>query len=83
MEVWEALLSVGAIVFLFAVLYAAVRNALVRRKLVCPRTHQVADVEVLHRGFRGDGRPLSVRSCSLLDEPRRVDCPQDCLESTS
>jgi hypothetical protein len=74
----EALLLVAGILFLFGLLYFALRNETVRRRVTCPTHGLVAEVEVVRRA---DGRqqPLRIRSCSLLDEPTRVTCGQECL----
>lgn len=69
----------GAVVLLFAIVYLAARNEVVRRKLVCPRSGTIADVEVVRRYEKPD-REVRVRSCSLFADPRRVECAGDCLK---
>ena len=80
MNATEAWLLIGAVLVLFFSLYLVVRNEIVRRRLVCPRTGATADVEILRRS-EGRHQPVRVRSCSLFDDPKRVDCEQDCLHA--
>jgi len=74
----EVLLLVVGVLLLFGLLYFTLRFETVRRKVTCPRSGAAADVEVVRRS---DGRqqPMRIRSCSLFDEPTRLECEQDCL----
>jgi hypothetical protein len=38
---------------------------------------------VLQRGFRGEGKPVQVESCTLLANPRRIECEEECLRNSS
>jgi hypothetical protein len=69
----------GAVVLLFAIVYLAARNEVVRKKLVCPRSGAVADVDVVRR-FEKPEREVRVKSCSRFADPRRVECAGECLE---
>jgi hypothetical protein len=69
----------GAVLLLFGIVYLAARNEVVRRKLVCPRTGGVADVEVVRR-FEKPERAVRVRSCSRFADPRRVECAGECVK---
>ena len=62
----------------FALVYTLGRNEVVNRNLTCPRDRSAADVEVVQRYGRPD-KPVRVRTCSRLSDPRKVDCGQDCL----
>lgn len=58
-----------------------VRNEVVHRIVVCPRKKTSCEVDVLRRGFCGDGEALRVKSCTAFANPRCLDCEQECLES--
>lgn len=75
------LLAVACIVALFAILSYFVRQALVRRKLVCPRSNQEVEIAVLCRGFSGEGKALEVKSCSAFENPQEVSCKQECIHT--
>lgn len=75
----DSLYLVGAVLLLFAAVYLAARNEVVRKKLVCPRSGAVADVDVVRRSEKPE-REIRVRSCSLFADPRRVECSGDCLK---
>jgi hypothetical protein len=79
METNEALLLVGGVLLLFVVVFFVARNSLVKRRLTCPRHEEEADVEILER--HDSGKPLKVKSCSLLPDPSHVDCDEDCIKS--
>ena len=66
-----------AVVFTVAMIVG--RNEIVKRKLRCPRTDTIADVEVKRRSLR-PSKQVGVESCSLLPDPTHVDCAQECLE---
>ena len=78
MEITSTLLVVGAILLLFCAVYFTARNETVKRSLTCPRSGAVAEVEILQR-YEGREKPLKVKSCSLFEDPKRIDCDQDCL----
>ncbi|MHC4549243.1 MAG: hypothetical protein ACYTEZ_10750 [Planctomycetota bacterium] len=82
METTEALLLVGAVLLVFAAVYFVARNEIVKRRLTCPRSGSTAEVEVLRR-FEGRQKPVRVKSCSLFEDPKQVECEQDCLEAES
>lgn len=65
-----------SLIFIGCVL--AARHVLVRRRLLCPRTGTMADVSVLQRTHHPDTL-VRVKRCSLLPNPKRVDCGQACL----
>jgi hypothetical protein len=56
------------------------RNEIVRRTLTCPRTGGAADVEIVRRSLR-PAKLVGIRSCTLLADPRRIDCGQACLKA--
>ena len=80
METTEAWLLISAVLVVFFALYLVVRNEIVRRRLVCPRTGATAEVEVVRRS-EGRHKPVRVRSCSLFADPKRVECEQDCIHA--
>jgi hypothetical protein len=80
METTEAWLLIGAVLVVFFALYLVVRNEIVRRRLVCPRTGATAEVELVRRS-EGRHKPVRVLSCSLFADPRQVDCGQDCIHA--
>jgi hypothetical protein len=69
----------GAVLVLFGVVYLIARNEVVRRKLVCPRTGRVADVEFVRR-FEDPEHGVRVKACSLFADPRHVTCSGECLD---
>lgn len=81
MDEIEALVTVAAILATFFAVYFLVRNDVVRRSVSCPLKGAQVDLEVLHRGFRGEGRPLRAKSCSAFGNPRKIECRQECLRS--
>lgn len=66
-----------AVVFTVAMIVG--RNEIVKRKLRCPHTNEVADVDVARRSLR-PSKLVRVESCSLLPDPKHVDCDQECLK---
>ena len=74
MELW-VLLPMTAV---FVVLFYLVRNELVRRVLRCPVKNADAEVEIVQRAH-DPTKPIRVKTCSLLTDPKRVDCGQDCI----
>ena len=66
-----------SIVFIVAMILG--RNELVKRRLACPRTGSAAEVELLRRSLR-PSKLVRIESCSLLADPRRIDCGQECLK---
>lgn len=74
----DSLPLVGAVLLLFAVVYLAARNEVVRKRFVCPRSGAVADVDVVRRSETPE-REVRVRSCSLFADPRCVTCSGECL----
>lgn len=82
MESIEALVLIAAVVALFCAVFFVARNETVWRRVVCPRNGKTAEVQVVRR-FEGKQKPVRIRSCSLFENPRKVDCAQDCLGSCS
>lgn len=78
MQSADVILLLGGVLALFAIIYLMARNEVVKRRLVCPRTGAVADVEVVRRAERPQ-KEVRVRSCSLFADPRRVECSGECL----
>lgn len=78
MDLSSGLLLIGAILVAFCAVYFVARNERIRRRVLCPRRHQLADIEVVRR-FESK-KPVRVRTCTLFDDPTRVNCPQDCLK---
>jgi len=74
MEPW--ILPVVALIFVLAVSFG--RNQVVRRRLACPTRAREATIDVVQR-YRKPDHPVRVRSCTLLADPQRVDCGQECL----
>ena len=66
-----------ALVFIVAMIVG--RNEIVKRKLRCPRTGSIADVEVKRRSLR-PSKLVGVESCDLLPDPKQIDCKQECLK---
>ena len=81
METTEAWLLIAAVSVVFLALYLVVRNEIVRRRLVCPKTGATADVELVRRS-EGRHKSVRIRSCSLFADPRRVECEQECMNAT-
>lgn len=71
---------IAAILIVFTAVYFLVRNAVVKRRLSCPHKGREMDLEVLHRGFSGEGKPLDVESCSAFADPRKVECDKACIK---
>jgi len=65
-----------ALVFLAAMIVG--RNEIVKRRLTCPRNGLPAEVDLVRRSLR-PRHLVRIESCSLLPDPRKVDCGQDCL----
>jgi hypothetical protein len=74
MEPWV----LPAVTVAFLALYFVMRNERVRRVLTCPVKHEVAEVELVQR-YQEPEKPVRVTRCSLLADPTRVDCGQDCI----
>ena len=70
-----------AVLALFTVIYFVARNERVRRRVLCPRSGEDAEVEMVQR-FEGDKKPVSIKSCDQLPDPENVDCDQDCIRSS-
>ena len=64
----------------FAVMYGLGLNERAKRVVTCPRARSNADVRVLQRYGRPD-KAVRVESCSLLPDPNRVDCAQECVKT--
>jgi hypothetical protein len=73
----ETLLLIGGVLTLFVVVYFVARNEIVRRRLTCPRSGRIADVEVKRR-FEKD-KDLHVKSCDQLEDPENVTCEEECI----
>lgn len=67
------------VVFLAAMIIG--RNELVKRRLVCPRTGSTAEVELLRRSLL-PSKLVGIKSCSLLPDPKKIDCGQHCLRGS-
>ena len=78
----ETLISLAAIVVLALVVYFAVRHTVVKRHLLCPREQKCVDVEQVRRGFHGEGKAVRVKSCTVFDDPKKVECDQECLKNS-
>jgi hypothetical protein len=79
MEFSTAMVLIGAIVLAFCAVYFVARNERVRRRVFCPQRQKLADIEVVRR--YETQKPVHVRACTLFDDPRAVDCAEDCLKS--
>ena len=77
----ETALAIVGIVAVFLAVFYLVRNAVVRRKITCPVKKQEVQVDLLRRGFSGEGKALEVKSCSAFEDPRKLDCAQDCIKT--
>ena len=78
MDYSTGLILIGAILVAFCAVYFVARNERIKRRVLCPRRRQLADIEVVRRYESKE--PVRVRMCSLFEEPERVNCPQDCLK---
>ena len=79
MELTELLLVLLAATVLCLAATFLGRNEVVRRKLRCPRTNTIANVDVV-RGYCKPTESVRVKSCTLLPNPAKVDCDQRCLK---
>jgi len=78
----EGVILIVAVLAVFGAIFFVARNETVKRKLLCPRTGALAEVEILRR-YEEPNRPVKVRSCTLFANPREVTCAQDCLKIVS
>ena len=78
----ETLITVGGIAALFVVISLLVRNVIVRRRITCPRTQKPVDVEFVRRDLHGETKASQVKSCSAFENPRKVECDQECLKDS-
>ncbi len=78
----EGIIVLAVLAVFFAVVYAFGRNQVVRRRVECPHERKQAEIEVVQRYMRED-RPVRVRACDLLPDPRRVDCDQSCIRGAA
>ena len=76
----ETLFAVIGVLAVFTGVYFLVRNVVVRKRLTCPEKHIDVDVKLVRQGFSGEGPAVKVKSCSAFDNPRKVDCDQECLK---
>ena len=67
---------------IFVVAMIVGRNELVKRKLACPRNGMTADVDVVRRYF-SPPRLMDIKRCSLLANPKKIDCEQECLRPSA
>lgn len=74
----EGIVVLAVLTVFFGAVYAFGRNQIVRRRVVCPHKKTPAEIDLVQRYQRED-RPLRVRACALLPNPRRVDCDQACI----
>ena len=74
MEIWV----LPAVTAAFLVLFFAMRNERVRRLLACPIKNTTAEVEIVQR-YRHPEKAVRVTRCSLLADPSKVTCGQDCI----
>lgn len=79
MTPFGAIVVIAAVLVGFCAVYFAARNETVWRHVVCPLKGKPAEVEVVRR-FEGRKKPVRIRSCDLLDDPRKVTCAQHCLK---
>ncbi len=77
----ETALAILGIVTVFLAVVYLVRNAIVRRRITCPVKKQEVQVDLLRRGFCGEGDALEVKSCSAFEDPRKLDCAQECIKT--
>lgn len=66
------------ITVIFVVAMIVGRHILVHRKVTCPRTGTVAEIEVFESSWKPD-KLVRVKSCDLLDDPKVVNCGQGCI----
>ena len=78
MSITAGLIVAGAVLAYFGVMTVLGRNELVKHDLTCPRTGTVAKTSVVQRYHRPD-KPQRIKTCSVLPNPRKVDCEQGCL----
>ena len=83
LNVLNILVPLAGITAFFVLVYFLVRNAVMKRKIVCPESGKTVEVEFLRKGFHGDGPPLRVVGCSAFPNPRKLDCKQECLKTAS
>lgn len=79
MTITVGLAVAGAVVAYFAVMALLGRNEVVEYDLTCPRTRTIAKTRIVQRYHRSD-RPQRVRTCSILPNPSKIDCEQECLK---
>lgn len=82
MDIIEAAVVVGAVLAAFCAVFFVARNETVWRRVVCPRTGKDAEVSLVRR-YEEPRRPVRIRSCDLFEDPRKVDCEQECLKHCS
>jgi hypothetical protein len=82
MDTVEGVVLIVAVLAVFGAIFFVARNETIKRKLLCPRTGALAEVEILRR-YEEPNRAIKVRSCTLFPEPRKVTCEQDCLKIVS
>jgi hypothetical protein len=82
-NVLNIVVPLAGITAFFVLVYFLVRNAVVKKKLVCPVRGNTVEVEFLRQGFHGEGPPLRVVSCSAFPNPRKLECKQECLKTAS
>lgn len=78
MTITVGLAVAGAVVAYFAVMALLGRNEVVEYDLTCPRTRTIAKTSIVQRYHRSD-RPQHVKTCSILPNPSKIDCEQECL----
>lgn len=74
------LLLVAAIFLPLSIYMLFRRRVSLRMKVRCPVLNQQAQVTFLSRLKSHKLYPFRVKSCSLLPDPKHVDCGQGCLE---
>ena len=79
MTITVGLIVAGAVLAYFAVMTILGRNEVVQYELTCPRTGTIAKTSIVQRYHRPD-RPQRVKICSVLPNPEKVDCEQECLQ---
>jgi hypothetical protein len=83
MEPLEAVFTVLGIVAVFLIGYFFARNALVRRKIVCPLKNEAVEVQFLCRRSPPDLIPFRVKSCTAFTRPRRITCGRECMKASA
>ena len=78
MTITVGLAVAGAVVVYFALMAILGRNEVVKYDVTCPRTGTVAKTSIVQRYHRPD-RAQRVKTCSVLPNPKKVDCEQGCL----